>query len=97
MNPITEKEMKILLKAQQGELDAVLMYNALADTVKDPKDAETLRLTTLPGASGSPPTTTVCWFTPPEKTLRAYSIVSGLPILPSWVNASNACTATTTA
>ena len=43
MNPITDGEMKILLKAQQGELDAVLMYNALADTVKDPKDAETFR------------------------------------------------------
>ena len=43
MNPIAEEEMKILLKAQQGELDAVLMYNALADTVKDPKDAETFR------------------------------------------------------
>ena len=43
MNPIAEEEMKILLKAQQGELDAVLMYNALADTVEDPKDAETFR------------------------------------------------------
>ena len=37
MNPIAEEEMKILLKAQQGELDAVLMYNALADTVKRPE------------------------------------------------------------
>ncbi len=35
--------MKILLKAQQGELDAVLMYNALAKAVKDEKDAETFR------------------------------------------------------
>ena len=43
MNPITDEEMKTLMKAQQGELDAVLMYNALADTVKDPKDAETFR------------------------------------------------------
>ena len=34
MNPFTDEEMNILLKAQQGELDAVLMYNALAGTVK---------------------------------------------------------------
>ena len=27
---ISKKDMKILLKSQQGELDAVLMYNALA-------------------------------------------------------------------
>lgn len=33
--------MKVLLKSQQGELDAVLMYKALAKKVKDPKDAET--------------------------------------------------------
>ncbi len=43
MNPIPDEEMNILLKAQQGELDAVLMYNALAGTVKDQKDAETFR------------------------------------------------------
>lgn len=40
---ISEENMKTLLKAQQGELDAVLMYNALADVVKDEKDAETFR------------------------------------------------------
>ena len=40
---ITKEERKILRKAQQGELDAVKMYNALAETVKDPKDAETFR------------------------------------------------------
>ncbi len=34
---------KTLLGAQQGELDAVLMYNALADAVKDQKDAEVFR------------------------------------------------------
>ena len=34
---------KTLLKAQQGELDAVLMYNALADAVKDKNDADTFR------------------------------------------------------
>ena len=34
---------KTLLKAQQGELDAVLMYNALAHTVKDKNDADTFR------------------------------------------------------
>ncbi len=32
-----------LLYAQQGELDAVLMYNKLADKVKDPKDAAVFR------------------------------------------------------
>ena len=36
-------EEKMILKSQQGELDAVLMYNALAKAVKDPKDAETFR------------------------------------------------------
>ncbi len=40
MNP---NDMKTLLKAQQGELDAVLMYNALADKVKNKNDAETFR------------------------------------------------------
>lgn len=38
---ITTKEMKTLLKAQQGELDAVLMYNALAKVAKE--DAETFQ------------------------------------------------------
>ena len=36
-------ELQTLLKAQQGELDAVLMYNALARTVRDKHDAETFR------------------------------------------------------
>lgn len=40
---INNEDMKTLLKAQQGELDAVLMYNALADVVKDENDAETFR------------------------------------------------------
>ena len=40
---ITQKDMKILLKSQQGELDVVLMYRALADTVKDANDQETFR------------------------------------------------------
>ncbi|MCR5666638.1 MAG: rubrerythrin [Eubacterium sp.] len=40
---ITKEEMKILVKSQQGELDAVLMYQALADVVKDEHDAETFR------------------------------------------------------
>ena len=35
--------MKVLIKSQQGELDAVLMYKALAEVVKDEKDAETFR------------------------------------------------------
>lgn len=40
---MTTEQFKELRKAQQGELDAVLMYNALADTVTDPADAETFR------------------------------------------------------
>ena len=40
---ISAEERKILIKAQQGELDAVKMYNALARVVKDPRDAETFR------------------------------------------------------
>ena len=40
---ISSEDMKVLLKAQQGELDAVLMYNALADVVKDEKDAAAFR------------------------------------------------------
>ena len=38
-----DNDRKILLKAQQGELDAVLMYNALADAAKDPADAAAFR------------------------------------------------------
>ena len=38
-----QNERKTLLRAQQGELDAVLMYQALADAVKDKNDAETFR------------------------------------------------------
>ena len=40
---ISKKDMKILLKSQQGELDAVLMYRALANVVKDKNDAETFK------------------------------------------------------
>ena len=40
---ISNEDMKVLLKSQQGELDAVLMYNALAKVVKDEKDAEAFR------------------------------------------------------
>ncbi len=40
---ITPEEMKTLLKAQQGELDAVAMYQALADTAKDPDDKKVFR------------------------------------------------------
>ncbi|MBQ6117917.1 MAG: rubrerythrin [Clostridia bacterium] len=40
---MNRNEMKTLRKAQQGELDAVLMYNALADVVRDAGDAETFR------------------------------------------------------
>ena len=38
-----QKDLNTLLKAQQGELDAVLMYKALADAVRDRNDAETFR------------------------------------------------------
>ncbi len=40
---ITKKELKALLKAQQGELDAVEMYNALTGVLKDEKDVETFK------------------------------------------------------
>lgn len=40
---ISDKEMEMLLAAQQGELDAVLMYNTLAKKVKDKKDSETFK------------------------------------------------------
>lgn len=36
-------DMDVFLSSQQGELDAVLMYNALADTVRDPEDREVFR------------------------------------------------------
>ena len=41
MNNISNEDMKVLLKAQQGEMDAVLMYKELAKVVKDKKDADT--------------------------------------------------------
>ena len=40
---ISKEDMKILLKSHQGELDVVLMYQALADVVKDKNDAATFR------------------------------------------------------
>ncbi len=40
---ITSAEMERLLRSQQGELDGAAMYLALADVVKDEKDAETFR------------------------------------------------------
>ena len=40
---ISEKDMKVLLKSQQGELDAVLMYNALTEVAKIQKDKDTFR------------------------------------------------------
>ena len=40
---LTKKETEALLKSQQGELDAVLMYQALAIAAKDPKDTEVFR------------------------------------------------------
>ena len=41
--PMTDKQRKELLKAQQGEMDAVPMYNALADVAKYERDKETFR------------------------------------------------------
>ena len=40
---ISAAERMVLIKFQQGELDAVKMYNALAKIVKDPRDAEIFR------------------------------------------------------
>lgn len=40
---ISKSNMKILLKSQQGELDVVMMYQALAKVVKDENDAATFR------------------------------------------------------
>ena len=40
---ISKEDMKILLKSQQGELDVVLMYKALADVVKNKEDRETFK------------------------------------------------------
>lgn len=40
---MTEEDRKILLKAQQGELDAVFMYNKLADACADPLDRATFQ------------------------------------------------------
>lgn len=37
---ITKKEMKVLIKSQQGEMDALLMYKKLAKVVKDENDAD---------------------------------------------------------
>ena len=41
MAGITQEEMRVLLKAQQGELEGAIMYRVLADVVKDPKDRKT--------------------------------------------------------
>ena len=41
MLSITKKEMKALLHSQQGELDGVEIYKALARTVNEQKDCET--------------------------------------------------------
>ena len=38
---MNKEDMKIMLKSQQGEMDALLMYEKLAKVVKDKKDAET--------------------------------------------------------
>ena len=40
---MTDKQRKELLRSQQGELDAVLMYNALAKAVKREPDSATFK------------------------------------------------------
>ena len=40
---ISKRDMKILINAQQGELDVVLMYQALYKVVKDRNEAATFR------------------------------------------------------
>lgn len=40
---MTEEDRKILLKSQQGELDAVCMYDDLADACSDPLDRATFK------------------------------------------------------
>lgn len=40
---MTDKQKKILRKSQQGELDAVVMYQKLADRINNPEIAEQLR------------------------------------------------------
>lgn len=42
MNDLTKEDLKMLLKAQQGELDAVVMYNRLAKKVPS-NEAEVFR------------------------------------------------------
>ncbi|MDO5293467.1 MAG: ferritin family protein [bacterium] len=37
---MTTKSRKMLLKAQQGELDAVILYKRLSDAIKDPEYKE---------------------------------------------------------
>ena len=40
---ISKRDMKALLRSQQGEADAVLMYEKLAAKVRDPEDAAAFR------------------------------------------------------
>ena len=40
---MNKEDMKIMLKSQQGEMNALLMYEKLAKVVKDKKDAETFK------------------------------------------------------
>ena len=51
---MTEKEMKVLIKSQQGEIDAVLMYQALARVAKNKHDSEVfLKLAAEEGHHGA--------------------------------------------
>ena len=43
MKNITGKQMKVLLKAQQAELNAVVMYQKMADRIENPEIAAGLR------------------------------------------------------
>ena len=42
---MNKEDMKIMIKSQQGEMDALLMYEKLAKVVKDKKDVNVVGCT----------------------------------------------------
>ena len=78
---MTSKQRKELLKAQQGELDAVLMYNALADKAKLQKDKNAFRQLAL--EEGRHATVFHNYTAQPLKASRVKAVL--LPILYSLV------------
>ena len=74
---MTRKQRKELLKAQQGELDAVLMYNALADKAKLQKDKNAFRQLAL--EEGRHATVFHSYTAQPLKASRVKAVL--LPIL----------------